>query len=51
MDKTLAEPEKDLEFEAGGNKEYEVEIIIDSIVYGQQANNSDQMPDLYYLVL
>ncbi len=47
MDKALPEPEK--EFEAGDNKEYEVKAIIDSAVYGQQANN--QMPGLYYLVL
>ncbi len=47
--KALPEPEKELEFEAGGNKEYEVEAIIDSAVYGQQVNN--QMPGLYYLVL
>ncbi len=44
--KALPEPEK--EFEVGDNKEYEVEVIIDSAVYGQQAN--DQMPGLYYLV-
>ncbi len=43
----MPEPEK--EFEAGDNKEYEVEAIIDSAVYGQQANN--QMLGLYYLVL
>ncbi len=49
VDKTLPEPKKDLEFEAGSNKEYEVEAIIDSAMYSQQANN--QMPDLYYLVL
>ncbi len=47
VDKALPEPEK--EFEAGDNKEYEVEAIIDSAVYGQQVNN--QMPGLYYLVL
>ncbi len=47
MDKALSEPEK--EFEAGYNKEYEVEAIIHSAVYGQQTN--DQMPGLYYLVL
>ncbi len=35
VDKVLLEPEKDLEFKAKGNKEYEVEAIIDSIVYGQ----------------
>ncbi len=46
--KALPEPEK--EFEAGDDKEYEVEAIIDSAVYGQQANNN-QMPGLYYLVL
>ncbi len=45
--KALPEPEK--EFEAGDNKEYEVEAIIDSVVYGQQAN--DQMSGVYYLVL
>ncbi len=39
VDKALPEPEKDLEFEVGGNKEYEVEAIIDSIVYGQQTND------------
>ncbi len=49
VDKALPEPEKELKFEAGGNKEYKVEAIIDSTVYGQQANN--QMPGLYYLVL
>ncbi len=31
--KALPEPEK--EFEAGGDKEYEVEAILDSTVYGQ----------------
>ncbi len=31
--KALLEPEKELEFEAGGDKEYEVKAIIDSIVY------------------
>ncbi len=46
--KALLEPEKG--FEVGDDKEYEVEAIIDSAVYGQQANNS-QMPGLYYLVL
>ncbi len=48
VDRALPEPEKEVEFEAGDNKEYEVEAIIDSAVYGQQAN--DQMPGLYYLV-
>ncbi len=45
--KALPEPEK--EFEARGDKDYEVEAIINSTVYGQQAN-SNQMPGLYYLV-
>ncbi len=48
MDKTLPEPEKEVEFETRDNKEYEVKAIIDSAVYGQQAN--DQMSGLYYLV-
>ncbi len=46
VDKALPEPEK--KYEAGDNKEYEVKAIIDSVVYGQQANN--QMSGLYYLV-
>ncbi len=36
-------------FEIGDDKEYEVEAIIDSAVYGKEANN--QMPSLYYLIL
>ena len=48
--KALLEPEKELEFEAKDNKKYEVETIINSVVYNQQANH-DQMPGLYYLVL
>ncbi len=48
VDKVLPEPEKEVKFEAGDNKEYEVEAIIDNAVYGQQA--IDQMPGLYYLV-
>ncbi len=47
--KALSKPKKELEFETGGNKEYEVEAIIDSAVYDQQVNN--QMQGLYYLVL
>ncbi len=43
--KTLPESEKELEFEAGDNKEYEVEAIIDNAVYDQQAN--DQMLGFY----
>ncbi len=34
VENTLPESEKDLEFEAGNNKKYEVEVIIDSVVYG-----------------
>ncbi len=34
VDKILPEPEKDLEFEVGGDKEYEVKAIINSKVYG-----------------
>ncbi len=49
VDKALLELEKDVEFEARGNKEYEVKAIINSVVYGQQAN-SNQMPSLYYLI-
>ncbi len=48
VNKALPESEKEVEFEAGDNKEYEVEAIINSAVYGKQAN--DQMPGLYYLV-
>ena len=46
--KVLTKPEK--EFEARDEKEYEVETIIDIVVYGQLAN-SNQMPGFYYLVL
>ena len=48
--KALPKPKKDLKFEVGGDKKYEVKTIIDSVVYGQLANNN-QMPGLYYLVL
>ncbi len=41
VDNALPEPKKELEFEARGNKEYEIEAIIDSMVYGQQANDSN----------
>ena len=51
VNKALLEQEKDLEFEAGGNKKYEIKAIIDNTVYGQLANDSDQMLGLYYLVL
>ncbi len=49
VDKALPKPEKDVEFEVGSNKKYEVKAIIVSAVYGQQANNN-QMLGLYYLV-
>ncbi len=48
-EKTLSEPEIELEFEVGDTKEYEVKAIINSILYNKQAN--DQMPSLYYLIL
>ncbi len=36
VDNVLPEPEKKLEFKTGDNKEYaKVEVIIDSVVYGQ----------------
>ncbi len=50
VDKTLPEPEKDMEVEVGENKKYKVKAIINSAVYNQQAN-SDQMSGLYCLVL
>ncbi len=46
--KTLSKSEK--EFEARNNKEYKVEVIIDSAIYGKEAANN-QILDLYYLVL
>ncbi len=39
VDKALPESEKEAEFEAGDNKKYEVEAIIDSAVYDQQTND------------
>ena len=51
VDKTLLEPEKELEFETRSNKKYEVKAIIDSTMYGHQTNNSNQMSSFYYLVL
>ena len=50
IDKALPKLEKNLKFEAKSNKKYEIEVIIDSVVYGQQANDSDQIPGLYYFV-
>ena len=39
-----------LEFEAGNNKEYEVDGIRDSAVYAKKSTTG-QLPRLYYLVL
>ena len=39
-----------MEFEARGNKKYEVKAIIDSTVYDQQAN-SNKMLNFYYFAL
>ena len=38
--KALPKLEKDMKFETGDDKEYEVKAIIDTAVYGQQANNN-----------
>ncbi len=46
VNNTLPESEK---FEAGDNKEFEIEAIIYSTVNGKKINN--QIPNLYYLVL
>ena len=46
LSQVLPESQK---LEAGNNKEYKVKAIIDSVVYGQQANNL--MLDFYYLIL
>ena len=48
--KALLKPEKYLEFDVRGDKEYEVKAIIDSTVYGQQINNN-QIPGFYYFIL
>ena len=47
INETLLKPEK--EFEARNNKEYEVKVIINSMVYGHKIEN--YLPGLYYLVL
>ncbi len=47
--KALPELEKNVDVEARDNKEYEVEVIINNAVFGQQAN-SNQMSGLYYFV-
>ena len=46
MNKLFPEPEP--EFNAGDNKEYEVEAIMDSVVYAKEAER--HLPGLYYLV-
>ena len=43
----LSESEK--KFKTKDNKEYEVKTIINSVIYGKEANN--QMLSFYYLVL
>ncbi len=50
MNQNDALPEPEREFEAGDDKEYEVEAIINSAVYGKEAAGN-QMPGLCYLVL
>ena len=49
VDKILLKLEKELEFEIRGNKKYELKVIINSAIYGQQAN-SHQISGFYYLV-
>ena len=44
VDKRVTE----IELEAGDSKEYKVEVIRDSAVYANEAE--DHLPDLYYLV-
>ena len=46
MNKLFPEPEP--EFDAGNNKEYKVEAIINNTVYAKDAKR--QLPGLYYLV-
>ena len=40
----------DFKFEAGNNKEYEIDGIRDSAVYAKESATK-QLPELYYLVL
>ena len=47
MNKLFPKPEP--EFDAGNNKEYKVEIIINSAVYAKEAEK--HLLNLYYLVL
>ncbi len=41
VDNALPKPEKYLEFEFRGNKEYEVKVVIDHAIFSQQTNDSD----------
>ena len=41
-------PEPKPEFDAGDNKEYEVEAIMDSTIYAKEAK--EHLPGQYYLV-
>ena len=41
-------PKPELEFDAGNNKEYKVEAIIDSAIYAKKAER--HLESLYYLV-
>ena len=41
-------PEPKPEFDAGNNKKYKVEAIIDSAVYAKKAE--EHLPGLYYLI-
>ena len=46
MNKLFPKPEP--EFDAGNNKKYEVEAIIDNAVYAKEAER--YLPGLYYLI-
>ena len=46
MNELFSEPEP--KFDTGNNKEYEVEVIIDSVIYAKEAKK--HLLDLYYLV-
>ena len=49
VNNALPKSEKNLKFEPGNNKKYEVKAIINNAIYSQQANN--QMLGFYYFVL
>ena len=46
INELFLEPEP--EFDTGGNKEYKIEAIIDSVVYTKKTEG--RLPSLYYLV-